>query len=150
MQFRIIRKSHFNEWLFSCLKGGAKMMLKKPKQIEQNEYKSSKWDELVAGRNFSERDIPTLCLLCGWYAVMERCLSDLDFGDELPQVAYQNDLGDLKAMPQLSVMKQASAEIRAINKQLGIEEDYTVTPVKETKLHVIQNRRAKRQATAAA
>ena len=125
-------------------------MLNKPKQIEQNEYKSSKWDELVAGRNFSERDIPTLCLLCGWYAVMERCLSDLDFGDELPQVAYQNDLGDLKAMPQLSVMKQASAEIRAINKQLGIEEDYTVTPVKETKLHVIQNRRAKRQATAAA
>ena len=105
-------------------------MLKKPKQIEQNEYKSSKWDELVAGRNFSERDIPTLCLLCGWYAVMERCLSDLDFGDELPQVAYQNDLGDLKAMPQLSVTKQASAEIRMVKIAYREQKGRTKTPVK--------------------
>ena len=107
-------------------------MLKKPKQIEQNEYKSSKWDELVAGRNFSERDIPTLCLLCGWYAVMERCLSDLDFGDELPQVAYQNDLGDLKAMPQLSVTKQASAEIRMVKIAYREQKGRTKTPCKRS------------------
>lgn len=126
-------------------------MIEKPSSIAANEFKSRKWDEITAERNFSQADIPTLCLLCGWYAVMERCLQDLDFGDELPQVAYQNDMGDLKAMPQLAVMKQASTEIRAINKQLGIEDEaYTVKPVaKESTLHVIQNRRAQRQAAAA-
>ena len=126
-------------------------MIEKPSSIAANEFKSHKWDEITAERNFMQADIPTLCLLCGWYAVMERCLQDLDFGDELPQVAYQNDMGDLKAMPQLAVMKQASTEIRAINKQLGIEDEvYTVKPVaKESTLHVIQNRRAQRQAAAA-
>lgn len=119
-------------------------MLKKPASIAVNEFKSHKWDELVAGRSFKEADIPTLCLLCNWYAVIERCTSDLDYGDNLPQVAYQNEMGDIKAMPQLSVMKQASAEIRALNKQLGIEDEATITPIKETKLHVIQTRRAQR------
>ena len=93
------------------------MSVPKPKTIADDAFKSAKWDELTRGRVFSQSDIPALTLLCQWYAVVERCMGDLDFGGELPQVAYQNDMGDLKAMPQLSTMKQASAEIRALNKQ---------------------------------
>ena len=38
-------------------------------------------------------------------------------------VAYQNEHGDLKALPQLSTMQKASAEIRALNKLLGIGDE---------------------------
>ena len=99
------------------------MAVEKPKTIEADPFKSAKWDELTRGRSFSQSDAPALTLLCQWYAVVERCMADLDFGGDLPQVAYQNDVGDLKAMPQLSTMKQASAEIRALNKQLGINDE---------------------------
>lgn len=97
--------------------------LKKPGSIAGDDFKSAKWDEITSGRSFSASDAPTLALLCQWHAVVERCMQDVDFGGDLPQVAYQNDLGDIKAMPQLSTMKQASAEIRALNKQLGINDE---------------------------
>ena len=99
------------------------MGVTKPKAIADDPFRSAKWDELTAGRSFSQSDAPTLALLCQWHAVVQRCMADLDFGGDLPQVAYQNDMGDLKAMPQLSTMKQASAEIRALNKQLGINDE---------------------------
>lgn len=98
------------------------MTLEKPETIVSDPFKSAKWDELTKSRNFSQSDAPALSLLCQWYAVVERCMGDLDFGDGLPQVAYSNDMGDIKAMPQLATMKQASAEIRALNKQLGIND----------------------------
>ena len=72
-----------------------------------------------AGRDFSQADAPTLALLVSWYQVIEQCMDDIGANGGV-QVAYQNDVGDIKALPQLSTMKQASAEIRAINKQLGI------------------------------
>lgn len=93
----------------------------KPASIAASEFKSAKWDEITAGRNFSQTDAPTLALLCQWYEVVEKCMDDLEIGNGI-QVAYQNDMGDLKALPQLSTMKQASAEIRALNKQLGIDD----------------------------
>lgn len=96
------------------------MGLTKPPKIEGDAFKSAKWDELTEGRSFEQSDAPALALLCQWYAVVERCMEDMDNGDELPQVAYGNDMGDIKALPQHATMKQASAEIRALNKQLGI------------------------------
>ena len=110
-------------------------MLKKPPSIESDAYKSAKWDELAGKGNFRQSDAPTLSLLCQWHAVIERCMEDMDMGDGLPQVAYQNQLGDIKALPQLLTMKRASEEIRALNKQLGIEDKAqgaqkaTVTPL---------------------
>lgn len=97
-------------------------MLKKPESIKNDPFKSQKWDEITKGRNFSDSDIPTLTLLVQWYAVVDRCIDDLSVGGGV-QVAYENDMGDLKALPQLSTMKQASAEIRALNKQLGINDE---------------------------
>ncbi len=89
-------------------------MLKKPPGIESDAYKSAKWDELAGKGNFRQSDAPTLALLCQWHAVIERCMEDMDMGDGLPQVAYQNQLGDIKALPQLLTMKRASEEIRAL------------------------------------
>ncbi len=130
------------------------MALKKPASIKASSFKSAKWDEITAGRNFQKSDIPTITLLCQWYAVIERCIYDID-EDGDPRVAYMNDIGDIKSMPQISVMKQASAEIRALNKQLGINDEVIDKPKqnKVVTLHVMQQARqskaASRRGTAA-
>ena len=120
-------------------------MIEKPQSIALSDFKSAKWDELVEGREFRQADAPVLALLCQWYEVIDKCMDDLDYDGEI-RVAYQNDLGDIKAFPQLSTMKQASAEIRALNKQLGIEDEAKPKPSENriVPLNVIQsNRRAK-------
>ena len=124
------------------------MPVEKPPSIASNEFKSRKWDEITAGRDFLQSDIPTLALLCQWHAVVQRCIEDMD--EAGGQVAYQNDMGDLKALPQLSTMKQASAEIRALNKQLGIDDQpqQQLAKQRETPLYVIKTNREKRSARA--
>ena len=121
--------------------------LVKPTNIENDAFRSAKWDELTAGRDFSQADAPTLALLVSWYQVIDQCMDDIGANGGV-QVAYQNDIGDIKALPQLSTMKQASAEIRAINKQLGIcdahdggQDDCTQPRQGETFLKLIQDRR---------
>lgn len=124
-------------------------MLNKPDSISHDEFKSAKWDELTEGRNYTQSDVPALTLLCQWYAVIEKCMDDITYNGEV-QVAYQNDLGDVKAMPQLSTMKQASAEIRALNKQLGINDEARAdSKPKDTMLYVIQKNRQSRAANQA-
>lgn len=117
-------------------------MLEKPASVASNPVQSAKWDEITEGRNFTQADVPTLSLLCNWYALAEKCMDDLSFNGEM-QVAYQNDMGDIKALPQIETLKKASAEIRALNKQLKIDDMAHDAPKKETKLYVIQNRRAR-------
>ncbi len=126
------------------------MSLKKPDSVARDSAKSAKWDEITVGREFDESDAPTLTLLVHWYSVVQRCIDDME--EAGGQVAYENNLGDLKALPQLSTMKQASAEIRALNKQLGIVDGKDTgesKPKKETKLYVIQANREARRAKAA-
>ena len=124
-------------------------MLKKPQSVASSPFKSAKWDEITAGRNYRESDAPTIALLCSWYEVVDKCMSDIDIGGEV-QVAYSNDLGDIKALPQLSTMKQASAEIRALNKQLGINDGRDTPEYGNTPLQIVIGRRkdARRSATA--
>lgn len=122
-------------------------MIKKPPSIANDSFKSSKWDEITAGRKFDESDIPTLVLLVQWHAVVQKCIDDLDaFGE----VVYENKMGDIKSLPQLSSMKQASAEIRALNKQLGINDEVAPQEKKNniTRLSVIAGNRTKRSARA--
>lgn len=122
-------------------------MIKKPPSIANDSFKSSKWDEITAGRKFEESDIPTLVLLVQWHAVVQKCIDDLDaFGE----VVYENKIGDIKSLPQLSSMKQASAEIRALNKQLGINDEVAPQEKKNniTRLSVIAGNRTKRSARA--
>lgn len=92
--------------------------LEKPESIKTDAWKSKKWDELVKGRVFTAVDIPTLTMLVQWYAVLERCITDISEADGM--IACENKIDDYKPLPQIGVMKQASAEIRALNKQLGI------------------------------
>ena len=94
----------------------------KPRSVSEDGFKSAKWDEIVSGGRFSAADVPALTLLVQWYAVVQRCIDDLDA--QGGQVAYENRAGDLSPMPQISTMKQASAEIRQLNKQLGIADSH--------------------------
>ena len=120
--------------------------MEKPQSIKSDPFKSAKWDELTEGRSFAQSDVPALTLLCQWYAVIEKCMDDITYDGQV-QVAYQNDIGDLKAMPQLSTMKQASAEIRALNKQLGINDEAKAeSKPRDTMLYVIQKNRQSRAA----
>lgn len=100
---------------------GGRMAPQKPARVERDEFQSAKWDEICQGRSFTDADVPSLTLLCAWYQVVEQCIDDIMSGGGM-QVAYSNDMGDIKALPQLNTMKQASAEIRQLNKQLGIAE----------------------------
>lgn len=96
------------------------MRLRKPAAVENDPYKSAKWDELTAGRSFAKSDAPTLALLCQWHKVADTAMDELDgFGGE---TAYTNDMGDLKAFPQIATLKTASAEMRQLNKQLGMND----------------------------
>lgn len=118
--------------------------MKKPADIASNEVKSRVWDEVTKDRSFRESDIPTLRILCTWHAIAEQCMADMDVDGEI-HVAYSNAMDDIKALPQIATLKQASAEIRAINKQLSIK-DEPVAEKKETVLHVIQGKRKDRVA----
>lgn len=125
------------------------MPLKKPPSVASDAFKSAKWDEVTRGRSFKPSDAPVLTLLVQWYAVTQRCIDDMD--DEGGRVAYSNEMGDIKAIPQIAVMKQASAEIRALNKQLGINDEAQaeVTTHGDNVLTLATGKRAERRARAA-
>lgn len=118
--------------------------IEKPASVAADPIKSQKWDEVTAGRNFHESDVPTLELLCYWHWVVTTCMSDLD--EMGGQLFYESNLGDIKAMPQLEVIKKASGEIRQLNKQLGINDEANAdsSKPKETMLYVIQRNRQSR------
>lgn len=101
--------------------------LKKPESVSEDPWRSAKWDELTEGRDFQQSDAPQLALLVQWYQVVDQCMADMSV-DGGVQVAYSNAMGDIKALPQLSTMKQASAEIRQINRQLGINDEARAEP----------------------
>ena len=125
------------------------MTLKKPPGIENDQFKSTKWDEITAGRDFAPSDAPTLALLCQWHKVAQQAMDELDnFGS---QTAYQNDLGDLKAFPQIETLKKCSNEIRQLNKQLGICDSHEKEEVASGKrpatvLSIVTSKRAERRA----
>ncbi|WP_161522150.1 P27 family phage terminase small subunit [Bifidobacterium aemilianum] len=102
------------------------VLLDKPPSIASDEFQSRKWDELTADHDYGESDIPDLMTLCSWYAVLDQCMKEINAGGST-QVAYENEKGDLKPMPQIATMKQASAEIRALRKALA------ASPVSQTK-----------------
>lgn len=120
-------------------------MVEKPASIARNPVKSAKWDEITEGRDFQLSDVPVLSMLCHWYAVMEQGIDDMDELDG--QLVYENRVGDMKPLPQLGIMKQASAEIRQLNKQLGICDEAKPEPKREVSIiHVLHQDRQSRAA----
>ena len=126
------------------------MPLAKPPNIANDPFKSAKWDELTAGRSFTTSDAPALALLCQWYKLAQQAMDELDnFGS---QTAYQNDMGDLKAFPQIGTLKQCSNEIRQLNKQLGICDTHTEADNADASaniLSIISGKRSERSARTA-
>lgn len=118
------------------------MDLKKPRSVEKSPFRSAKWDEITKDRDFRESDIPTLSLLCYWYQIAEKSMEDITIDDDI-EVAYGNNMGDVKELPQIGTMKKASDAIRALNKQLGIKDEVQSEQPKkkETVLSVIQTNR---------
>ena len=81
----------------------------KPPGIESDPFKSAKWNELTQGREFARSDAPALSLLCHWYKIAETAQEELNnFGG---QTAYSNDMGNLKASPQIGTLKTASERL---------------------------------------
>lgn len=94
-------------------------MLEKPESVAADPFMSAMWDGLARGRAFSQADAPALALLCRWHKVARQAADELDsFGGN---TAYQDDGGDLKAFPQIGTLKTASAEIRQLSRQLGVD-----------------------------
>lgn len=126
------------------------MTLRKPPQVKSDKFKSAKWDELTKDRSFQRSDVPALALLCQWYKIAQLAQDELDNLGE--KTAYSNDVGDLKAYPQIGTLKTASAEIRQLNKQLGIcdshEGEVGDSDKQGTVLRLVQERRAQRVAGA--
>ncbi len=123
------------------------MTLTKPAHVADNPIMSQKWDEITKDRDFDAIHATTIEQLCFWYAVLRTCQDDITVNGEI-HVAYQNDIGDVKPMPQMSSAKQASDQIRQLNKQLGINDEAHAesSKPKETMLYVIQNNRQSRAA----
>ena len=124
--------------------------LRKPKSIAASKQKRQLWNEITRDRDFSPEDVPSLVLLVQWHAIVERCVADMTDGDEV-SVAFYNKLGDIKAIPQIDTLKKASAEIRALNKQLGINdqpEAKQATTEKADVLSLVVGNRADKAAAA--
>lgn len=125
--------------------------MEKPERVARDPAMSAKWDELAAGRDLPESAAPVLALLCRWHAVADRCAEDMD--DAGGMVAYQDDRGELKPLPQVAALKQASAEIRALTKMLDAACEPAEEPgegARDAVVNVIRlDRRAKARAAGA-
>ncbi len=97
-------------------------MIRKPEKIANDPFLSNKWDEVTAGRNFKESDIPFLQILCIWYQVADKAIEDMNTGDGI-MVAYSNQVDDIKELPQINTLKKATDAIRQLNKQLQISDE---------------------------
>lgn len=125
------------------------MPLAKPDEIASDPFKSAKWDELTQGRSFAAPDAPTLSILCQWHKIAHTAMSELD--EMGGSTMYQNDNGDLRAFPQIQTLKTASAEIRQLNRQLGINDEARPEAGHggSNVLSIVSGKRAERRAGAA-
>lgn len=93
-----------------------------PADIAIDPVQSAIWDMIAPPvNNFIEADIPTLKLLCYWHAVAAHAQQEMagEIGTGKVNVLIKTDKGYTKH-PSLNTLKQASAEIRALNDQLGL------------------------------
>ena len=120
------------------------MALTKPASVENDAFKSAKWDEITAGREFRPCDASLLEQLCLWYKIAYQAENELEEFNN--QTAYPTENGEIKAFPQIATLKTASGEIRQINKQLGICDsvEEVKTEQKLTPLEIAINKRRKR------
>lgn len=103
-----------------------------PDDIARDPVQSAVWEELAPeGNRFTAQDVPTLRLLCYWHSVARQAQDAISKGDgrinifdRIGTKPYKTPDGKsvplVRKNPALSVLKEASAEIRALSDQLGI------------------------------
>ncbi len=115
-------------------------MLKKPQRIKGDRFLSAKWKELTKGRNFEQYQAPLIESLCIWYQVADKAMEQMTAEGSL-EVSYVNKFDDIKERPEINTLKKATAEIRALNKLLQIDDDAMPMPMpKQNKLTQIQGK----------
>lgn len=120
-----------------------------PQEVASDPVQAAIWEQLTARRTFAQEDAPTLALLCYWHAVANQAREAMALGGNeieiLDATAYKPIRGKggkrLKMMrknPALTVLKEASAEIRALSDQLGLSKsarNVTVRPARPASAH---------------
>lgn len=120
-----------------------------PQEVASDPVQAAVWGQLTSRRTFAQEDAPTLALLCYWHAVANQAREAMALGDNeieiLDATAYKPIRGKggkrLKMMrknPALTVLKEASAEIRALSDQLGLSKsarNVTVQPARSASAH---------------
>lgn len=105
-------------------------MLEMPENIAKNEYQAAIWRSVTASGRFSDEDAPNIALLCFWHSVAKAAEDAMSKGKSvkvLDQVGYKQMKARNGRMailerphPAVTVLKQATAEIRALNDTLGL------------------------------
>lgn len=120
-----------------------------PQEVASDPVQAAIWEQLTARRTFAQEDAPTLALLCYWHAVANQAREAMALGNNeieiLDATAYKPIRGKggkrLKMMrknPALTVLKEASTEIRALSDQLGLSKsarNVTVQQVRPASAH---------------
>ena len=118
-----------------------------PADIERNKRKAALWSQLAPeGCKLTDQDAPTLRLLVFWHLVAEAAQKAISKGgtlaifDPVALKPFRDAEGDPEVMvrkaPALSVLKEASSEIRALSDALG------VTPSARSRIGADDGRRA--------
>lgn len=105
-------------------------MLEMPENIAKDEYQAVIWRSVTASGRFSDEDAPNIALLCFWHSVAKAAEDAMSKGKSvkvLDQVGYKQMKARNGRMailerphPAVTVLKQATAEIRALNDTLGL------------------------------
>lgn len=103
-----------------------------PDDIAADPVQCGVWASIAPeGNRFTEQDVPTLRLLCYWHAVARQAQDAIHAGDGriaiLDRVGtkpYKAENGRAAPLyrknPALAVLKEATAEIRALSAELGV------------------------------
>lgn len=105
-------------------------MLEMPESVASDDYQAQIWASVTASGRFTAEDAPNIALLCYWHAVAKSAEDAMSKGKSvkvLDPVGYKSIKAKNgrhaimeRAHPAVSVLKQATAEIRALNELLGL------------------------------
>ena len=102
-----------------------------PADVAADPVQSAIWRDIVSeGSGYTAKDVPELKLLCYWHAIArsaQGAMADGDGGIEIldrvgnkPYRTGGEPAPLYRKHPALSVLKEASSEIRALSDQLGV------------------------------
>lgn len=105
-----------------------------PPEIKANPIQKKIWDWICPPvNNFVDQDIPPLMALCFWHATFLQAQDAITSPNGDGTIAIFDKIGEkpylgkdnkpiplVKKHPAISIMKEASAEIRALSDQLGL------------------------------